>query len=227
MDVIDAIKERKSIRSFRPESVPKETLHHILEVACRAPSSVNQQPWEFAVIAGDVLEKVRQLNTDLLLSGTTPQRDYPTQDRPKDSVYRKRQVDLAATIFERMNIPREDKAKRMDWLLRGFAFFGAPAAIVIFSDKCLGDSGSLLDIGAVMQNICLAALEFGLGTCIENQGIQYSDMLREVIGIPDTKKIAVSIAVGYPDWEFPANSLLTPREPVDKLTLWRGFEPSE
>ncbi len=224
MDILEAITKRKSIRSFRPKAVSKDILLEILEISCRAPSSVNQQPWEFAVIAGDVLEKIRQKNIDNLLSGVPAQRDYPTEDRPRDSVYRKRQVDLAKELFTLMDIPRDDKKKRMDWLLRGFGYFGAPAVIIIFTDKCLCDTGTLLDIGAVMQNICLAALKFGLGTCIENQGIQYSDMLREIIGIPDTKKIAVSIAIGYPDWEFPANRLVSSREPADNLTLWQGFE---
>jgi nitroreductase len=223
MDLVAAIKERKSIRSFLPKAVSKDILHKVLEISCRAPSSVNQQPWEFAVITGDVMETVRRKNVEYLLAGTPSQRDFPTEDRPKESVYRKRQVDLAIKLFTLMDIPRDDKKKRKEWVLRGFGYFSAPAVIIIFTDKCLSDSGPLLDIGAVMQNICLAALEFGLGTCIENQGIQYSDMLREVVGIPDTKKIAVSIAIGYPDENFPANKLVSSREPADNLTLWRGF----
>jgi nitroreductase len=122
-----------------------------------------------------------------------------------------------------MEIPRDDKEKRLEWLLRGFRYFDAPCAIFIYSDKCLSEVGSVLDIGAVMQNICLAAMKYDLGTCIENQGIRYSDMLREVISIPETKRIALSIAIGYPDWDFKANSLISDRESIDKITMWRGF----
>ena len=223
MNIVEAITNRKSIRNFKPTPVPKTILEEILNVSCRAPSSVNQQPWEFAVVSGDLLEKIKQQNIEKLLAGLPAQRDYPVEDRPKDSIYRKRQVDLAIQLFEMMGIPREDKEKRQEWLLRGFRYFDAPCAIFIYSDKCLSEVGSVLDIGAVMQNICLAALKYELGTCIENQGIQYSDMLRELIGIPETKRIAVSIAIGYPDWDFPANRLVSDRESVDNITLWHGF----
>lgn len=224
MDIIEAIKSRKSIRSFKSTPVPKDVLVDILTTSCRAPSSVNQQPWEFAVVSGNVLEKIKQLNVQMINDGVPSQRDYTVGDRPKDSVYRKRQVDLAISLFELMNIPRVDREKRLEWLLRGFRYFDAPCAIFIYSDNCLSEVGSVLDIGAVMQNLCLAALKYGLGTCIENQGIQYSDMLREVIGIPASKRIAVSIAIGYPDWDFPANALVSERESLDNITLWRGFE---
>ena len=223
MDIIEAINNRKSIRQFKPTPVPKDILVDILTTACRAPSSVNQQPWEFAVVNGEELEKIKKLNVEMITAGIPSQRDYTVGDRPKDSVYRKRQVDLAIQLFELMNIPREDKEKRLEWLLRGFRYFDAPCAIFIYSDNCLSEVGSVLDIGAVMQNICLAALNYDLGTCIENQGIQYSDMLREVVGIPSNKRIAVSIAIGYPDWDFPANAIVSERESLENITLWKGF----
>ncbi len=225
MDIIKAIAERKSIRAFKSDPVSKDILKEILEISCRAPSSVNQQPWEFAVIAGEPLEELKRLNVKNTMAGIPAQRDYPTEERPKESIYRKRQVALAMEIFALMGIEREDREKRLDWLLRGLRYFDAPAAIIIYSDRCLQEAGPLLDIGAVMQNICLAALAFGLGTCIENQGIQYSNVLRERIGISETKRIAVSIAIGYPDEGFPANRLYSSREPVENITLWRGFEP--
>jgi nitroreductase len=223
MDIIEAIQNRKSIRSFKSTPVPKDILRDILELSCRAPSSVNQQPWEFAVVSGDLLEKIKQQNIEKLTAGVPSQRDYSIGERPKDSVYRKRQVGLAKQLFTIMEIPRDDKEKRLEWLLRGFRYFDAPCAIFIYSDQCLSEVGSVLDIGAVMQNICLAAMKYGLGTCIENQGIRYSDMLREVIGIPESKRIALSIAIGYPDWDFKANSLISDRESIDKITMWRGF----
>jgi nitroreductase len=89
-------------------------------------------------------------------------------------------------------------------------------------DKTLTESGSLLDIGAVMQNICLSALHFGLGTCIEDQGILYPEVFREHTGIPETKHLIIAIALGYPDPNFPANHVRSEREPVDALTTWVG-----
>ena len=74
-----------------------------------------------------------------------------------------------------------------------------------------------------MQTLCLAALHFGLGTCIEDQGVSYPEVIREIAGIPEDKKIVIAIAIGYPDWKFPANSLQSSRESLEKNTLWIGF----
>jgi nitroreductase len=82
----------------------------------------------------------------------------------------------------------------------------------------------LLDIGAVMQSICLAALSRGLGTCIEDQGVMYPEVIREFAEIPASKRIIISIAIGYPDWSFPANRVESAREPIDSTTTWCGFE---
>ncbi|MDY6835470.1 MAG: nitroreductase family protein, partial [Chloroflexota bacterium] len=141
-----------------------------------------------------------------------------------DSVYRQRQVELAKQIFHIMDIPREDKEKRAQWMERGFRYFDAPTAIIISVDRGLTEVGPLLDVGAVMQSICLAALEHGLGTCIEDQGNMYPDVLRRLANIPESKRIIISIAIGYPDDSFPANRLESTREPVDNLTTWIGFD---
>jgi nitroreductase len=82
----------------------------------------------------------------------------------------------------------------------------------------------IFDIGAVSQNICLAALHFGLGTCIEDQGVMYPEVLRKFCTIPETKQIIMAISIGYPNWDFPANRLETTRESVDTLTRWCGFD---
>jgi nitroreductase len=109
------------------------------------------------------------------------------------------------------------------WLERGFRFFDAPVGILLLTDKTLSDTGPLLDIGAAMQTLCLAALHFGLGTCIEDQGVSYPEVLREIAHIPDNKKIIIAIAIGYPDWDFPANALIGSRETLEKNTRWMGF----
>ncbi|MDY7033119.1 MAG: nitroreductase [Thermodesulfobacteriota bacterium] len=224
MDVVEALKARKSIRAFKPDPVPKDILREILEAAGWAPSAMNTQPWEYAVIAGDVLENVRKGNVEKLNSGVSPNPEHLVIGWPRDSVYRERQVDLAKQLFKLMDIPREDKEKRAQWMERGFRFFDAPAAIILLTDRTLSESGPLLDVGAVMQNICLAALNFGLGTCIEDQGSMYPDVLRKYVDIPESKRIIICIAIGYPDWDFPANKVETLRERVESITTWCGFE---
>jgi nitroreductase len=224
MDIIEAVKRRKSIRGYKPDPVPKQVLEQILELASHAPSTMNTQPWEFTVLTGDVLDNIRRSNVELLNSGAAPNPEHVVVGWPKESIYRQRQVDLAKQLFQLMDIPREDKEKRRRWLERGFRYFDAPAAIILSTDRCLTESGPLLDIGAVIQTICLTALHFGLGTCIEDQGTMYPEVLRKYAHIPGSKRIIAAIAIGYPDWDFPANKVQSEREPIENITTWLGFD---
>lgn len=222
MDIADAIRQRKSIRGFKPDPVPKDVLRNVLEIAVRAPSSVNAQPWEFAVIAGEVLDRVKRENVERLVSGKEANPDLRSD--PWQGVFRQRQVELAKQIFQLMGIAREDKEKRAQWAQRGARFFDAPVAIIVFADGSLPESRPLFDAGCVCQTICLAALHFGLGTCIEGQGVHYPDVLRKHTGMPESKRIITSIAIGYPDWDYPANAVKTERESLDNITMWCGFD---
>lgn len=224
MEFKEVVFARKSIRKFKPDPVSGKTIEAILAVAGRAASGMNIQPWEFFVITGPALASIKQQHIDNLQKGIQPAPETAYSVWPNDSVYRKRQVELGKELFRLMNIQREDMAQRIEWAQRGFRFFDAPVAVVITHDRILPDPGPLLDMGAVMQMICLAAVEHGLGTCIEGQGIQYPAVLRKFAHIPESKKIVTAIAVGYPDPDFPANRLETTREPVDAVTTWVGFD---
>lgn len=221
MDVVDAIRSRKSIRGFKPDPVPKEVLWEILDIARRAPSARNTQPWNITVVAGEVLDNIRQGNIEMLAGGVEPNPDFPR--KPYEGIYKQRQVDLAIQLFKLMDIAREDKAKRDEWKERGFRFFDAPAVIILSIDRSVDKTLSLLDIGAFVQTICLAALNYGLGTCINNLGMMFPEVVRKYAHIPESKLIVTSIAIGYPDWDFPANKLETERELLENLVNWRGF----
>lgn len=220
MNIGKVIEERMSIRKFTPDPVPEETIMKILEIAAHAPSAMNTQPWEFAVLTGETLERAKQMNIEKLRAKEKPQPEHTVMGWPPDSIFRRRQIDLAKQIFQLMKIEREDTAGRARWLERGFRYFDAPAVIIIMVDRVLSESGPLLDCGAVMQNICLAALDYDLGTCVEDQGLKYPQALREIAGIPDSKRIVIAIAIGYPDEAFPANGLETTREPIESITTW-------
>ena len=222
MYIIEAVGARKSIRDFRSDPVPKKILKEILELACRAPSAENSQPWEFTVVSGDILDNVRQANIEKLNSGASVHPDLTSKGWPQGSVYRRRQVEIAKQIFKLMNIPREDKEKRARWMELGFRYFNAPAAIIVCADHFIPFPRPLFDIGALTQTICLVALDYGLGTCILNQGIMFPEVLYELAGIPTSKRIVIAIAIGYPNWDFPANEIESLREPVENITTWCG-----
>ncbi|MEN6330398.1 MAG: nitroreductase [Smithella sp.] len=223
MEILDAIKKRRSIRGYKPDPVSKAVIREILEIAGRAPSAMNTQPWEFAVVTGEPLQKMREGNIEKIRSGASPQPEHQVAGWPNDSVYRARQVDLAKHIFQIMDISRKDNAKRDAWLERGFCYFDAPTAIIIYVDKTLPAASPAVDVGAVMQNICLAALPFGLGTCIHDQGIMYPDVVKRCTGIPESKRLIVAISIGYPDEDNIANKITSTRESIDKIISWIGF----
>jgi nitroreductase len=222
MDIVEAVRSRKSIRGYKPDPVPKEILKEILDIATRSPSGMNTQPWEFTVITGEVLDNIKRANVEMLGSGTITNPNFAM--KPYEGVYRNRQVEVAVQLFGLMGIAREDKEKRAEWMQRGFRFFDAPAAIIISVDKSLGEIRPQFDIGAIVQTICLAALNYGLGTCIEDQGLMFPEVVRSFAGIAESKRMIIAIAIGYPDWDFPANNLESNREPVENITAWQGFD---
>lgn len=223
MELKKAILERRSIRGFQDKPVPKEIILDILKTASRAVSANNIQPWEFAVISGDVLKKIGAENV-ACFDNNEPE-DY--EDEPFDGVYRQRQIGVAKQLFAAMEIAREDKDKRHRWTQRGFRFFDAPAAIILYMDAGLNETACRFDMGCVAQNICLAAMEHGIGTCVEDQAIMYQKPLRKYLGIPADKRFVAGIALGYPDMEFPANHVVSEREDIRRITGWYGFDDSE
>lgn len=219
MELIKAINERKSIRGFKPDPVSKDILMDIMKLATRSVSSVNSQPWEFAVITGHILDEIRKDNMDYVINNLP----FDSPDVPIEGIYRERRIGLAKQLFKSMDIAREDRERRSWWEQRGFRFFDAPVAIIIYMDKSMDETTFRFDMGCVAQNICLAAMEFGLGTCVEDQAIMYQRGLRKYLSIPETKRFVTGIAIGYPDWDFPANNVISLREDVDNVTSWYGF----
>jgi len=224
VNIIEAISTRKSIRDFTADPVPQHILKKIIEIASRAPSAENSQPWEFTIVAGDILDIIRKANIEKLKSKAPRHPDLPAKGLPRDSVYRRRQIEIAKQLFGLMDISRDDLEKRDRWMELGFRYFNAPAAIIISMDRSLHYPRPIFDIGSVTQNVCLAALYYGLGTCIANQGITYPEVLHRFAKIPESKRIIIAIAIGYPNWDFPANKVVSNREPVENITTWIGFE---
>ena len=222
MDILEAIRARKSIRGYKPDPVPREILREIINIASRAPSAMNTQPWEITVVTRKVLDNIKQGNIDMVSSGTTL--EPAVRSKPFEGKYRQRQVELAIQLFGLMGIAREDRVKRVEWWQRGFRFFDAQAAIILSVDRSLEEARSQFDIGTLAQTICLTALNYGLGTCIEDQGVTFPEIVRRFAHIPESQRIVTSIAIGYPNRDFPANRLESKREPVDEIVTWYGFD---
>ncbi len=222
MDLLRVLRTRKSIRAFKPEPVPRSLITQVLEAARWSPSWGNTQPWELVVVGGDV---VRRLTADLVaaFAGKVPRNpDVPMPAAFPDD-YQHRYMACAAGLFGTMGIAREDKASRRDHMLNMTRAYGAPAIIYVIFNSALEVPYTMFDLGSLTHAVCLAAAAHGLGTCIEAQVALYPDLVRRHLNLPETHKIVVGIALGYPDPESPANAFRTHREPLEKFVRWVDY----
>ncbi|MDP2917036.1 MAG: nitroreductase family protein, partial [Dehalococcoidia bacterium] len=138
MELMEAIKLRKSIRAYKPAPVPRDTITKILEVATRSPSGMNTQPWEFTVLGGKVLDDLRQALRAQVNAGVPINPDFPRTNFT--GVYRERQVEVGVALYRLLGIAREDKEKRRQWHLEVVCAFDAPNLIIVSIDEALKSS---------------------------------------------------------------------------------------
>lgn len=220
----DVVLGRRSIRGFKPDPVPMALMKEILGLAMRAPSSMNTQPWNFTVVTGEPLDRIRAGNTERNIAGVPHSREFRT-GTAFEGVHRERQIGVAKQLFSAMGIARDDAPARMDWVLRGFRQFDAPVCVIITYDRGLaGSDDTPFDCGAVSTALVNAAWSRGLGAVINSQGIMQSPVVREHAGIADDQVIMKAIAIGWPDESFPANAVVSERKSVDEAARFVGFE---
>lgn len=224
MNYDDVVLGRRSIRGYLDKPVPRELIAEVLALAMRSPSSMNTQPWNFHVITGEPLNRIRAGNTERNLAGVPHSREFRT-GHAFEGVHRERQVGVAKQLFAAQGIARDDKEARLDWVLRGFRQFDAPVCVIITYDRELADSDDTpFDCGAVTTALVNAAWSRGLGCVINSQGIMQSPVVREHAGIPDDQIIMKAVAMGWPDDDFPANAVVSERKSVAEATRWVGFD---
>ena len=223
MNYDDVVLGRRSIRGYQDKAVTQKLIEEILALAMRSPSSMNTQPWNFTVVSGDVLDKIRAGNTERNLAGVPHSREFRI-GKAFEGQHRERQVGVAKQLFAAMGIAREDKAARQDWVLRGFRQFDAPVCVIITYDRELADSDdTAFDCGAVTTALVNAAWSRGLGAVINSQGIMQSPVVREHAGIADDQVIMKAVALGWPDDSFPANAVVSERKSVAEAARFVGF----
>ena len=223
MEYHEVINGRRSTRGFLEKPVPTEVLKEVIELAIRAPSSMNTQPWHFHIVTGEVLDNIRRENTKRNVEGVPPSREIKSP-LGYEGKHRERQIEIAIQLFKEMGIERDDKEGRQDWVLRGFRQFDAPVAIIVtFDEELKEDDISKFDCGAAVNGLVNAGWSKGLGAVINSQGIMQSPVVREYAKIPDNQIIMICVAMGYPDESFPANKVVSNRRSVDEVATFHGF----
>jgi nitroreductase len=215
MDLIEAMKERRSTRGFLAKPVERETLEKLLGLAIQAPSAINLQPWEFVVVSGEekqrlsrvLLKRMRERNISCGPGARKPLPDY----------FRERERGLLHVM--RPNLP--DSVKFQDFVNEGSCnFYGAPTAVIVTLDSVFSRV-RLTDIGVAVGYLVLAAHALGLGTCPIGLITAFDDDIKDVLSIPEGKEVVIGVAVGYKDPDAPINRSRSERVPIGDVVKWR------
>ena len=224
MDVMEAIRKRKSVRAYTPDTVSKDVMKELLEAAILAPTGSNLQPFKFYVAGG---EGKKQLDEVLLKcvdesekTSNELQMSREGGDEEAQNKMSSRRMDLMREV---MDILRNNDVPIETFARGSFHYFGAPVAIFITMDQSLAEN-ALVAVGAAVQNLMLLACDKGLGTCWIGMALMYSKQIRETLSIPESERIVTSLALGYPDDEAPVNTFKAGRDDFDEFVELIGWE---
>jgi len=215
MDLIEVIEERKSIRAFKSDPVPREKVEEVLQLAIRAPSAINLQPWELTVVMN---EERQRLSRRLLKAYSEKQISCsPGNVKPLPRMFTARGV----ASFEGMKPYLDEIGSDFNkYINEGSCdFYGAPVAVIMCLDNSFSQA-RLVDIGACLGYLVLAAHDLGLWTCPIGLIAAYKDEVKDMLNIPEDKDVVIGVALGYPDWEHPINRFTSPRDTLDTIVRW-------
>jgi nitroreductase len=215
MDTLKTIRERRSARAFQPVPVPRETVEEILRLTINAPSANNLQPWEFVVVMDEEKER---LSRKLLKAYKEKQISCGSGAvKPLPKAIRQRGVNT----LEAMK-PYIDRigASVGSFVNEGSCnFYGAPVAVIICLDDCFS-ARQMVDVGAAVGYLVLAAEVSGLATCPIGLITDYADEIKDLLNIPENKKVVIGVALGYPDRENPMAQFRSSRASLSELVRW-------
>jgi nitroreductase len=223
MTVTDALTKRKSIRAFLDTPVSAQAVTRLVETAQRAPSGGNVQPWQVVAVTGAAKDAVVETALQALIANPDGEEgDYPIYPEKLHEPYRSRRYDIGERLYASINIAREDKAARQQQMLKNFGFFGAPVGLFIVIDRRMGH-GQWAHVGMFMQSLALAAVDAGLGTCMQEAWARVRESVRSALGIGPDHVVYCAIALGFPDEAAPINQMESPRAPMGEVLTLKGF----
>lgn len=215
MDVSEAVQRRRSTRAFLDTPVDDATIAELLELAARAPSGGNVQPWRVYVIGADTMPRFLEF-----LGGREAEAPgYDIYPPRLWEPYRTNRYELGEQMYEALGIPREDKAARFAHLARNHRFFDAPVGLFCFIDRHMGPP-QWADLGMFLQTFMLLATERGIDTCPQEAWAMWSRAVAEFVGAPDDEMLFCGIAVGHADPDAAVNRLVSERMPLE---AWARF----
>ena len=215
MDLTTLLGDRRSVRSFKDEPVPRQLLEQILTDASRAPSAINMQPWEVHIVVG---EERKRLSRRLLRSfkergltcgpGTTNILPERFMDRSRECAA------LMTPLIERMG--SDFKTYINEGSLN---FYGAPAVALLFIDDCFPPE-RMTDMGSFLAYLLLAATAHNVASCPIGLVTAYAEEIKDHLNVPDSKHLVISVALGFPEPGAAVNEFLCPRIALKDFVRW-------
>ena len=220
LDVFEALYQRKSIRAFLPDPVPRASVERILAAAAHAPSGTNTQPWHVRVLTG----AARQRLVDAVLAFRTANPGvehwaYSYYPKKWQEPFLGRRRKVGWDLYGLLGITRTESERIRDQHNRNFSFFDAPVGLMFTIEREL-ELGSWLDYGMFIQSLALAAEADGLGTCLQAAWTAHADIVSSVLALPPNEQLVCGLALGYSDRNAVVNSLHTERAAVAEFATF-------
>jgi len=225
MDVFEAVESRISCRWFLDKPVDPKIVCDVIGRAARAASGGNIQPWHVYVLTGAALADLKR-RVGQHIAGTDPHRnetEYPIYPETMWEPYKSRRREHGLQLYGALGIDRGDAAARLEQYKRNFEFFNAPAALFIAIDRKFGP-GQWSDLGGYIQALMLLARGYGLDTCAQESWARMSRIVGPFVKMPPEQMLFCAVAIGYGDYNHPANSFRSPRAPAEEFCKFMGFE---
>ncbi|MGB0921454.1 MAG: nitroreductase [Alphaproteobacteria bacterium] len=223
MKVSEALDTRLTCRAFTDQPVPQEMIKEIIEKSARAPSGGNLQPWHVHAIAGDVKDElIKRVREQMPEKPMGEGAEYDIYPKELKNPYEARRRDIGERMYGTLEIPKEDRGKRIAWFMKNFEFFNAPVALVFSIDKQMGE-GQWSDLGMYIQSLMLLAREYGLHTCPQEAWAMWQGTIRDLLDIPEERMVFCAVGIGYMDEDHVVNTLRSPRAPLEEYCQFSGF----
>lgn len=219
MHVTQALRERRSVRTFTQQIPSAELVRQLMEDAALSASGGNMQPWRVAAITG---ERLSSLLADVAKTSGEENAQHLSYPPNLWEPYRTRRFANGEDLYRSIGIPREDKAGRFRQLAKNAQFFGAPVGIMVFTDERMGPV-QWMDLGLYLQAFMLRATEEGLATCAQGFWRRYDAIIKQHIEVPAEYLVTYGIALGYEDKDAPINSMRSNRAPFGEWGQLVGF----
>lgn len=218
--VEEAVGQRRSVRAFKPDPVPRATVERILQVAARAPSGTNMQPWKVHILTGSAKDRLSAAILTAFDGDEEHAGEWAYYPKKFRDPYLTRRRKVGWDLYGLLGIEKGDHERMHAQHGRNHLFFDAPVGLIFVIDRDL-EIGSWLDYGMFLQNVMVLARSHGLETCPQAAFAPYHKVIRAELGLDEMEAVVCGMSLGYADWGKAENTLVTERVPLDEFVTFR------